>query len=185
MVPMKKITAVLIVLFVAFGFSACEKDDICDADTPTTPRLVIQFYNSTGVLKNVTNLKAVAEGMDTGVILNETGTEITRYLSNGNQIELPLDLTKDKVTYYLSLNATDTTLIKTDTIEFNYDRKTLYVSRACGYKTLFNLNNLPGIPRAFVLNGNNVPQIGNWINSVIVEKYNLESENETHIKIIF
>lgn len=182
---MKKIAAILIILLLATGFSACEKDDICDADTPTTPRLVIQFYNSTGVLKNLTNLKAVAEGMATGVVFNESGTEITKYLSNANQIELPLDLTKDKVVYYLSLNSTDSTLIKTDTLEFNYDRKTLYVSRACGYKTLFNLNNLPGIPPAFVLNNNTVPQIGNWINSVIVEKYNLESENETHIKIIF
>mgnify|MGYP006353373257 FL=1 len=40
---MKK--TILLLLAVAFTFSSCEKDDICDANTPTTPRLVIGFYD--------------------------------------------------------------------------------------------------------------------------------------------
>ena len=67
---MKKI--ILLVLLVVFAFSGCEKDDICDANTATTPRLVLSFYdisNST-VLKNVTRLKVVGEGMTEGIIFN-------------------------------------------------------------------------------------------------------------------
>ena len=40
---MKKIISFL--LLFAFGLSGCEKDDICDANTPTTPRLIISFYD--------------------------------------------------------------------------------------------------------------------------------------------
>ena len=36
---MKKI--ILLLFVIALSFSGCEKDDICDADTVTTPRLVI------------------------------------------------------------------------------------------------------------------------------------------------
>ena len=41
---MKKIFALS--LIVLLSLSGCEKDDICDANTPTTPRLVIDFYNT-------------------------------------------------------------------------------------------------------------------------------------------
>jgi len=49
---MKKI---FLLLFV-FSLLGCEKDDICESTTPTTPRLVIEFYDfnaSTATLKNV------------------------------------------------------------------------------------------------------------------------------------
>ena len=49
----------LIVLAIAFSFTGCEKDDICDANTPTTPRLIVTFYDFANptVLKKVTDLK--------------------------------------------------------------------------------------------------------------------------------
>ena len=183
---MKRIATILAVLLLVNGFSACEKDDICSADTPTTPRLIIEFYGDNNVLKPVTNLKVTAEGMTDGIAFNESLTTAARYLSNASEIALPMDLSADKVTYDFTLNATDTTgvFLKTDKIEFNYRRKTVYVSRACGYKMLFDLNNLPDLPPAYILN-NTAPQAGNWIKRIFVEKYNLESENETHIKIYF
>ena len=52
---MKKI---YLLFLIAITFSSCEKDDICDANTPTTPRLIIDFYDATNptALKNVINL---------------------------------------------------------------------------------------------------------------------------------
>jgi hypothetical protein len=54
---MKKI--ILLLFVIVYSFSSCEKDDICDANTVTTARLVISFYDVTNsaILKNVTNLK--------------------------------------------------------------------------------------------------------------------------------
>lgn len=184
---MKKIITFLVVILFACGFSACEKDDICSAETPTTPRLMIEFYGGNDALKPVTNLKAQAVGEENGVVFNVTATGDARYLTNANAIALPLDLSADKVVYELTLNANDTTgvFIRKDTIEINYRRNTIYVSRACGYKMLFDLNTLPSGPAGIILN-NTTPQVpGNWIQSIFVVKPNLESENETHVKIYF
>ena len=59
---MKKIFYFLLLLA---SFSSCEKDDICDAATATTPRIIIEFYSTdaTPVLKKVTNLKVTGDGM--------------------------------------------------------------------------------------------------------------------------
>jgi len=184
---MKKLTTLVVILLIACGFSACEKDDICSAETPTTPRLMIEFYGGNDVLKPVTNLKVKAEGQGNGVVFNQTATGDARYLTNANAIALPLDLSADKVIYEFTLNANDTTgvFVRKDTIEINYRRNTIYVSRACGYKMLFDLNTLPGQPGGIILN-NTTPQIpGDWIQSIFVVKPNLESENETHVKIYF
>ena len=64
-----------------------------------------------------------------------------------------------------------------DSVTFNYTRKTEYVSRACGYKTLFTLNSTNPITVT--------PDSDNWIQSVVVSQPNIENENETHIKIYF
>ena len=64
-----------------------------------------------------------------------------------------------------------------DSVIFNYTRKTEYVSRACGYKTLFTLNSTNPITVT--------PDSNNWIQSVVVSQPNIENENETHIKIYF
>jgi hypothetical protein len=64
-----------------------------------------------------------------------------------------------------------------DILTFNYQRVDEYVSRACGYKTLFTLNSTNPITVT--------PDSDNWIQSVVVSQPNIENENETHIKIYF
>lgn len=173
---MKKILLLLLVL--ASSFSSCEKDDICDPTTPTTPRLIIDFYDNDNRIntKNVTNLGIIGDGLDTGILF--TGV---------SKIQVPIKLTEDVTKYSFILNSksTDPNLIYTDNITFNYSRKTVFVSRACGFKTLFNLNNDIALPNPFVLNNNPKATFGNWIKDITIEKYNLETENETHIKIYF
>jgi hypothetical protein len=55
---------------IVYSFSSCEKDDICDANTVTTSRLVISFYDVTNsaILKN-NESKITGEGMTDGVVL--------------------------------------------------------------------------------------------------------------------
>lgn len=184
---MKKIAAILTIVLLVNGFSACEKDDICADTTPTTPRLIIEFYlkGSANTLKPVTNLKVVAEGMENGVVFNPTFTGESQYLTNSSKVAIPLDLSKDSVTYNLTLNATDTITNRTDKLVFNYTRNQVYVSRACGYKMLFTLNNLPGLTPAYILNDTQPAVAGNWISRVSVQTYNINNEDETHLKIYF
>ena len=174
---MKKILVLLLVVSVQL-FSGCEKDDICDPNTPTTPRLIIDFYNieDPTKTKNVTDLAIVAEGMTTGILF-----------PSENKIQVPLQLTEDstKFTFVLNSKNSNPALIFTDVLEFNYSRKTVYVSRACGYKTVFDLNNDSALPNPYVLNNDPEARAGNWIKFLTVEKYNIENENETHLKIYF
>jgi hypothetical protein len=188
---MKKIVSLLLIF--TFGLSSCEKDDICDPDTPTTPRLVITFYdiNNPTLLKNVTNLKVIGEGkseVDGGIIFNENGTDITKYLANGNTISIPLKTNEESTsfTFISDSQNPNPAAINKDAIRFNYTHRDLYVSRACGFKTIFTLNPVsttPPLTVPFILtdsDGN-----GLWMQQVFVINPNIETENETHIKVYF
>ncbi|MFH6996959.1 DUF6452 family protein [Flavobacterium sp. FlaQc-57] len=185
---MKKIIALLLVF--TFGLSSCEKDDICDANTPTTPRLVIAFYEITTPLvpKNVVNLKVIGEGAAQGIIFNEAGNETTKYLTSGNKISIPLKTTEKSTTYsfiYDSGNP-NPAAVNTDVIKFNYTPQNVYVSRACGFKTIFTLNPSSTIPPISAPFEQTDPAgDGLWMQRVIVQKYNIDNENEIHIKVYF
>ncbi|RZJ67609.1 MAG: hypothetical protein EOO50_04840 [Flavobacterium sp.] len=175
---MKKIVTVFALLLLAFSQTNCERDDICSGTTPTTPRIVIDFYdyNQPTVLKNVTNLELQSIDSDSSVVVN-----------GESQLLLPLKTFEDSVTFNLTLNSlsTDPTLIFTDKIQFNYARRDVYVSRACGYKTLFTLNNDPALAPGYLLNDAPAETQGTWIRNIVVDTYNIDSEDETHIRIYF
>ncbi|OXA76092.1 hypothetical protein SAMN05444397_101417 [Flavobacterium aquidurense] len=188
---MKKIISFLLVF--TFGLSSCEKDDICDPDTPTTPRLVITFYdiNNPTLLKNVTNLKVIGQDkseVNGGIIFNESGDETTKYLANGSTISIPLKTNAESTTFTFISDSQNPNpaAINKDAIRFNYTHQDIYVSRACGFKTTFTLNPVsssPPVSIPFVLtdaDGN-----GLWMQQVFVINPKIETENETHIKVFF
>jgi hypothetical protein len=164
---MKKI---VLLLLLTITFSSCEKDDICTDET--TPRLVLEFYDISNPsnLKNVLNLKVTGEGQ----------TELGTY--NGvNKVELPLDITNDITKYSLILNSASSTGANEDFLQFNYTRQNVFVSRACGYKTIFELN---ATPNGVIKTDSTTPD-GFWIQDINIVTTNIETENETHIKIYF
>jgi hypothetical protein len=175
---MKKI---ILLLLISLSLFSCEKDDICDASNATTPRLVIEFYDNsvaTPTLKSVTNLKAVASGMQEGVVFNNSlpVTNPLRYLTNSNKIYLPLNPSGTTTTYSLKYDFGGASENE-DIVTYNYATQAVYVSRACGYKYLFNLTNT----------NTNILSVdsNNWIKNIMIAKPNLESENEVHIKMFF
>ena len=179
---MKKI--LLFLLIATFSFSSCEKDDICDANTPTTPRLVMEFYDisNPSILKNVTNLKVIGDGMTEGIVLNSTASGGSRYLSNGSKISIPLKTDADATKFRFILNSgnPNPTLIDIDEITFNYTSNDVFVSRACGFKTLFTLDPLKPYKQT------TIPATKlKWMQFISVEKSNIANENETHIKVFF
>jgi hypothetical protein len=179
---MKKNTFLLLVLF--FTLISCEKDDICDPNTPTTPRLVVEFYNVTtpSVKKNVTNLKVIGEGMKEGIIFNPgAGTE-RQYLTSGTSISIPLKTNTDKTTFTFILNSgnSNPALIDTDQITFNYSRNDIFVSRACGFKINFTLVQNNAIEHIAVPSTKT-----KWMQFISISKNNVENENEPHLKVFF
>lgn len=178
---MKKIISLL--LLFTFGLSSCEKDDICDPNTPTTPRLVISFFDiaDPATPKNVTNLKVVGvDGGDAkGIIFNEGGTDVTKYLTNANTISIPLRTDKKTTTYRFIFNAINSNpaAINTDILTFTYTPQNIYVSRACGFKTVFTLD-----PDNAVIRG--LPDDNLWMQNINIQTRNIDNENEAHIEVL-
>jgi len=181
---MKKIQIVFLLFLFAFAFSSCEKDDICDANTPTTPRLVFEFYDisNPSVLKNVTNLKVIGEGMTEGIVFNESASDNSKYLTNGSKISIPLKTDVNTTTYRFILNSgnPNPTLIDIDEVTFNYTRNDVFVSRACGFKVLFTF-----APSNAVVHTAVPATKLKWMQYISVEKSNIDNEDETHIKVFF
>ncbi|MFC4740667.1 DUF6452 family protein [Flavobacterium ponti] len=165
---MKKYIITSLVIVLAVSFWNCEKDDICAQETPTTPRLIIEFYDAANPteLKNVTNLGIAEPTFETGYAFNAVSS-----------ITIPLRTNQDTTTLNFVLNGSDedATNDLTDVVTFNYSRIETYISRACGYKTTFILNDTDGL----------VIPTSNWISSYEIVQTNINNEDETHVKIYF
>ncbi|MFT5714993.1 MAG: hypothetical protein ACI9WT_001563 [Flavobacterium sp.] len=174
---MKKIILLAVFLF-SLSFTGCEKDDICDANTVTTSRLVISFYDVTNssVLKNVTNLKIVGEGMTEGVSFNGST------LINGSTVSIPLKTDADTTTFSLILNSgnSNSALVNEDILKLNYVRENIFVSRACGFKTIYTLDPL----NPYTHTDAAIPDL-KWIQYISVKNSIIDNENETHLEIFF
>ncbi len=166
---MKKVFLAAIVLFFTTYFIGCEKDDICTAATPTTPSLIIEFYNTDNrtELKKVTNLVVVANGLN----------ESLPPFNDVSKIKIPLKTNTNSTSYSFLWNFNKTTQAaeKRDTITFNYTRNDVFISRACGFKTLFDLDKVNSIKIA--------PEKTSWIKGYDVIIPAIENENNTHVKI--
>lgn len=167
---MKKLVLFSLFLATAFILWNCEKDDICDPVTPTTPKMIVEFYdnNNATVKKTVTDLAIVGEGLTEGILFDGV-----------SKIEVPLKITDDITKYSFILDAENPilSLRNEDKLEINYTRDNVFISRACGYKTLFTLTNPNGINLATDAN--------NWIKEITVQHYNIANEDEVHVKIFF
>lgn len=157
-------------LMLCFFFLGCEKDDICANET--TPRLIIEFFDiaNPSVKKNVSNLLVKGIGQANAL----------KTFNAVNKIELPLKIDTSSTQYSLQLNSTSTTLQNEDILEFNYSKNTVYVSRACGYKTVFQLNTSNGIIVTDSATADNL-----WMQNVVITTNSVTTENETHVKIFF
>jgi hypothetical protein len=152
------------------SFSSCEKDDICAKGTPVTPRIIIEFYDAAQptVMKNVIQLGVIEPNLTSGLAF--TGV---------SKIQVPLKTNQNSTILRFIQNGGDTNASNDniDILTFNYQRVDEYVSRACGFKTLFYLNETN--PITLTADSNN------WIQNIQVQQTNIENENEVHVKIYF
>lgn len=178
---MKQASFQIILLFFSLFLFTCERDDICAESTPTTPHLVIRFYDiaDNDQTKTVTGLLAYALDDNDNIIpiLNES-------VLNRDSIAIPLrtDMNMSRFVlhkdYDIDDNGTpqdesdDIVMGNPELINLNYIREDVYVSRACGFKTVFNTFSF------------SVEQdTDNWIiNSEIVIP-DITDENQAHVKV--
>ncbi len=135
-------------LFVLIANYSCERDDLCPETTQTTARLVIEAFDVSlpDDSKNVFGLRI--EGIDDEG--NGIGVLDGYNVVTSNELILPLrtdsDVTKYKLhqDYTVNDNGTpddtgdDFIEGNEDIITITYIREEVFVSRACGYRTVFN-----------------------------------------------
>ncbi len=163
----------LLIPFVLIVFTtiSCERDDICAEATPTTPHLVIRFHDAS----NTDATKVVRQL----TILNEDD-ELYDSFTSTDSILLPLrfqDENEITTTRFILKKDSDydddtdiNTVSNSDTIDITYTPQFIYVSRACGYKSIFNSTDL------------NVVDDGNkWIINRAILNSTIDNENAAQI----
>lgn len=195
---MKKLK--FLVLTITLILLSCERDDICAETTSTTPRLIIEFYDvdNNDDLKDVPLLTVYGEGMFTDedgvtvepteasdkIVIDNLESSSVSYLFNRtkNKIALPLkigpegELTTTRFVLekdtHLRLDDDVNTSSNKDILEINYTSEYVYVSRACGYKSVFSNIDL-----------NRDTDGDSWISSIETLVTEIENENTVHVYI--
>lgn len=177
---MKKILVSLLFVILGIGcFWSCEKDDICADGTATTPNLIIRLYNE----DNQTETKSgnIQYFMDVDGEVNLIGPAST------DSLVVPLRTDAEVVKWGFTLVTTGsggTRNYNTDYIEFKYTHNEIYISRACGYKSFFYLNeSTPENLNAVFTD--TIPNDNLWIKDVIITRNNIEDEQSAHVKVYF
>lgn len=163
-----------------FIFLGCEKDDICDESENTTPLLTIEFYDrvNTSVLKNAQDLRIQAIDKDEPINFNPDllGTPTTTITNN--KISIPLKSFEEQTTYRFIFNANNEDISNEDILTFNYTTQDIFMSRGCGFKTVYR-----NLQPVLLTN----PQGDNvfWIDQILLTNINVTNTNDVHIKIYF
>lgn len=170
---MKKIITIITFLLLTLS---CEKDDICTSIDANTPHLKIKFFNNLDreATKKVENLLVV--GIDNNL---SYGAESSR-----DSIAIPLRILENNTSYRLikdyMIDDNDTPDDPTDdfatgnedVIIINYENEEVFISKACGFKNVFNN-----------VNFGFTDDDDSWILNSSVINNNIENENNAHIHI--
>ena len=137
--------------------SSCEPDDVCSEANPSTPQLVFRLYDSS----QSNELKAV----DTLRIMS-LGDQAPLEFINTDSIVFPLPVNANKINTDLTIsNGT------TDRIEIDYLSNDVYLNRACGFQSTFQIHTIE------------VDQPANWINSIEIVTNEVIIDTLAHVKI--
>lgn len=145
-------------LIITILFVSCERDDICPEGSPSTPRLLVEFFDiaDTDVLKDVPRLTVYPDNENitepttedpSGAILQEPFLLPRVFNTNLNNAGLPflvgIEGERATLRYFferdtnLRLNDDTSTTSNIDVVEISYIPEFIYVSRACGFRSVF------------------------------------------------
>jgi len=143
--------------------SSCEKDDICVENDSVYINLVFFSVEDGSTAKSVS-----------GFSLLDLNGDIVQNYDNTTVSAIALVLPTSETSYGLILQkrteVDGLTINTNDTLNFSYTPKATYVSRACGYiRTYTDLS---------------INSTRNWINEVIVNTPEINSNNDEHVAIL-
>lgn len=151
-------------MIIGFYLISCEPDDICLTTIPDTPKLIIGFFDeSTGLKKEVLDLKVQGNNSEEIYLFQTT-----------DSISLPLK-NLEKITSYAlvkNFNENINDLGNRDHLLVSYQYNHIYISRACGYMSNYDINQV-------VIENDN----SNWIIKSEIINSQVKDEKTIHVKV--
>ena len=151
-------------MIIGFYLISCEPDDICLTTIPDTPKLIIGFFDeSTGLKKEVLDLKVQGNNREEIYLFQTT-----------DSISLPLK-NLEKITSYAlvkNFNENINDLGNRDHFLVSYQYNHIYISRACGYMSNYDINQV-------VIENDN----SNWIIKSEIINSQVKDEKTIHVKV--
>ena len=151
---MRKIWFFFLFLFLN---TSCEPDDVCSEANLSTPQLVFRLYDSS----QPNEFKAV----DTLRFMGLNGKAALEFV-NTDSIAFPLQVNANKINADLTISNGIT-----DRIKIDYLTKDVYLSRACGFQTIFQIHTIE------------VDQPISWVNSIEIVTNEVIIDTLAHVKI--
>ena len=162
-------TCVGLLLAFVLMLQACEKDDICvEADTPL---MVVRFFDTDAPeeAKAVTRLRVLGLGREE--VVNTFNDR-----SNLDSIALPLRIDAAQTGFVFIFQSetgeNDEETGNRDTLYFDYDRKEVFASRACGFVVQYDS-----------LQGTTNPDTDNWIDTIEIIQASVTTTESAHVSI--
>ena len=157
-----------LIIGILFLLTSCQHNDICTENQPSTPRLVIKFYD----YDFPTHLKAVED-------FNAKEINSTDFYFENNKndtiVQIPLQTSENQTIYEFVIHKDqEEEEEKSQQIKFNYNTEEIYINRPCGFKNTFD--NL----EAELIEENT----DHWIKEIEIPHENtIDDENTTHLYI--
>ena len=149
------------VILILFFFISCEPDDICLESNEDTPNLILKFVDSfSSENKSVSNLR-----------IKGINNIEDFFVGNVDSISIPLNNYENTSSFSFTKEF-ESNQSNEDLIYFNYARNNVYISRSCGYKMEYDIENI------IIENDNS-----NWIEDAIIETRTVNNEMSHHVKI--
>lgn len=143
--------------------AGCQHSDICTENQPSTPKLVIKFYNkdNPNKLKKVIDFNAKEINAENYYFKNP---------KNDTIVKIPLRTDQESTLYKFVIHQ-DSINEKTDILQFNYINQEVYINRACGFKNDFHDLSIEMTPE------------DGWIQNIQIPHNQIIDEKDTHIHI--
>lgn len=151
---MKKSNLVIFIILIFSTLYSCQDEFCLDA---TTPALTIRFYNK----ETITETKPIA------LIVWANDKDTLYYGTSTDSLSIPLDTQNTSVVYHFSILDS---LNSQEDITINYTTEDVFVSKACGYKSIFKEVTI-------------VATKNNWIDNIATTVTEITNENKAHVKI--
>jgi hypothetical protein len=158
-----KVQNYILALVSLLTLSSCEKDDVCVENDSVYINLVFYSVEDGSTAKSVSGFSLLDLNGD--IVQNYDNTTVSAIALVLPTSETSYDLILQKRTEVDGL-----TINTNDTLNFSYTPKATYVSRACGYiRTYTDLS---------------INSTRNWVNEVIVNIPEINSNNDEHVAIL-